>query len=283
MEKLKAIIELMRVPNCVMIGIAVIIGELFALHGSAPSSYHAIFGFLTGFLIQGAADASNDYFDRHIDAINAPHRPIPRGAISPEEALIFSAILSALGLLFSALLGLYSFLFALLFWTLAIMYNFKLKKYGLLGNAVVSACVAAPFLYGGIAVGVGVTHLLMIFALLAFFANLGREVNKGIVDVEGDKAKGIKTVAISLGEDKAAKIAALFYITAVLLSPLPYLMNLLTIAYLIGVLVADSFFVFLSVKLIKDPSPANARNVKNKILLAMLLAMVAFLLPLARW
>ena len=276
--KLKGVIEIMRIVNCIMIGFAVIIGEFFALKGW-PRISDVVLGFLTGFFLQAAADVINDYFDREIDAINSPDRPIPRGDITPREAIFLFIIFTLIGLALPLPLGLESFIFASLFWALSFIYNAKLKATGLPGNIIVSMCVAAPFLFGGLVSTKSFPSILLIFSLLAFLANTGREINKGIVDIEGDKTKNIKTIAISLGPKAAAWIAAIFYLSAVVLSPLPYILNLLGISYLILIVsVTDVLFTIFAVSLLRDHSPKNAKKIKNLVLIAMLTALIIFMI-----
>jgi len=271
-----AVVKIIRVVNCVMIGFAVIIGEFFALQGW-PKISEIILGFFTGFFLQAAADVINDYFDREIDAINNPDRPIPRGDISPKEAILLFIIFTLIGLTLSFLLGLECLIFASLFWGLSFIYNAKLKATGLPGNIIVSMCVAAPFLFGGLVSTKSFPPILLIFSLLAFLANTGREINKGIVDMEGDKTKNIKTIAIIFGPRTAACLAVAFYLSAVILSPLPYILNLLGKSYLVLVIsITDMLFLVLSISLLKDYSPQNAKRIKNRILIAMLTALIIF-------
>ena len=272
-----AVVKIMRVVNCVMIGFAVIIGEFFALQGW-PKISEIVLGFFTGFFLQAAADVINDYFDREIDAINNPDRPIPRGDISPKEAILLFIIFTLIGLTLSFLLGLECLIFASLFWGLSFIYNAKLKATGLLGNIIVSMCVAAPFLFGGLVSTKSFPLILLIFSLLAFLANTGREINKGIVDIEGDKTKNIKTVAIVFGPKTAAWAAAIFYLSAVVLSPLPYFFGILGLSYLILVVfVTDLLFIIFTVSLLRDYSPQNAKKIKNLVLIAMLTALIVFI------
>jgi len=272
-----AVVKIMRVVNCVMIGFAVIIGEFFALQGW-PKISEIVLGFFTGFFLQAAADVINDYFDREIDAINNPDRPIPRGDISPKEAILLFIIFTLIGLTLSFLLGLECLIFASLFWGLSFIYNAKLKATGLLGNIIVSMCVAAPFLFGGLVSTKSFPLILLIFSLLAFLANTGREINKGIVDIEGDKTKNIKTIAIAFGPKTAAWAAAIFYLSAVVLSPLPYILGLLGLSYLILVVfVTDLLFIIFTVSLLRDYSPQNAKKIKNLVLIAMLTALIVFI------
>ena len=90
------------------------------------------------------------------------------------------------------------------------------KRSGLPGNFLVSICVAIPFIYGSIT-AIGTVGLnVVLFASMAFLSNTGREITKGIVDVKGDSAEGVKTLAVRFGEKSAAVVAVFFYIFAVL-------------------------------------------------------------------
>ncbi len=99
-QRVVGLLSMMRLPNCVMIGFAVIVGELIA--STTVPARAAFYGFMTGFLLLAASMISNDYFDREIDAINEPQRPLPAGLVKPSDALSFAVILASLGLLFAA-------------------------------------------------------------------------------------------------------------------------------------------------------------------------------------
>ena len=89
MNKLNGFIHLMRPVNCLMMGFAVSRWRsscLLPILGSL-NWLNILFGFLTGFTFCAAAMVINDYYDRKIDAINEPQRPIPSGTVKPNEAL----------------------------------------------------------------------------------------------------------------------------------------------------------------------------------------------------
>ena len=93
----------MRLKNSIMMGLAVLIGEIIAY--PALFLQPAVFGFLTAFTLTGASMAINDYFDRYVDAVNEPERPLPKGLVSPSSAMSFGAFLSVLGLASALVLG----------------------------------------------------------------------------------------------------------------------------------------------------------------------------------
>lgn len=274
-QRFVRLFSMMRLPNCVMIGFAVIVGELIA--STTVPARAAFYGFMTGFLLLAASMIVNDYFDREIDAINEPQRPLPSGVVKPSEALSFAVILVSLGLLFAANSGIATLLIALASIAVMISYNARIKKFGLLGNAFVSANVAIPFIYGGFAVG-SPTFSLGIFALLAFLSSMGREIVKGIVDVAGDAAKGVRSVASTKGTENAAKYSAGIFIAAVALSALPLLLGLVSYYYVPLVAICDIGFLLTTYSLLTNPEPKNAKRNKNFVLVWMTFGLLAFVI-----
>lgn len=272
----KDYLSLVRIPNCLMIGVAVVVGEAIAL-GAFPSVEKWVPGFLTAFSMMAGTMVMNDVYDYEVDRVNNPDRPIASGRVNPGIALAFTVILSGASLIFAAVLGLPTFLTAVLAMGLMAFYNTRGKKTGLPGNIIVSFNVALPFFYGGLAVG-SVVPLVVIFSLLAFLANLGREVAKGIPDAQGDSILGIRTIAVSQGPKTAALVAAALFLAAASLSILPPLMNTVSVLYFPGVVLADLGFAYSSLQLITDSSPDRVRKVKTWVLLWMLLGLVGFLL-----
>jgi len=271
-------IRLMRPINCFMVGSAVIVGAVIGGGVGVLASPIALFlAFVTGFTMTGGAMAINDYYDRDIDAINEPRRPIPSGAVKPVEALSASLSLSALGLLASWYTSLGNLAVAFMAWLTMMAYSTFGKRTGLPGNIMVSSLIALPFIYGGIFIGGAALKSSLLFALMAFLSNTGREVTKGIVDLEGDKALGIKTVAVSNGVDSAARLSVILYISATAVSPFPLYIGLVSLWYVPFVSITDLGLLFLSLSLIKNPSRENSRRVKNWVRWLMMSGLIGFL------
>jgi len=272
--KASGFFEIARIPNCFMMGFAVIIGEFMSL-GPAMPVYSAVVGFLVGFTIVAGSMAINDILDAEIDAINTPSRPIPSGRVSKTEGATFAAIALVAGLLLAFALSVLNFLIAGVAVGLMLYYNKFGKKTGLLGNAVVSANLAVPFIFGG-AIG-GVNATLYVFALLAFLAGMGREVIKGMADIAGDSRRGVRTLAVAKGLGIASKTGAAFFVVAVLLSTVPIALRMVSWLYAPIVVVCDVGFLYSAYSIVKDPSPRNAVTSKNQALVWMLLGLVAFI------
>ncbi|MEM4227694.1 MAG: geranylgeranylglycerol-phosphate geranylgeranyltransferase [Candidatus Caldarchaeum sp.] len=273
--RIMSLLRLMRPPNGLLMFFAVLIGVLFS-ETRAINLQQIIYAFVTSFGLTGSSMALNDYFDKQVDLVNNPSRPIPSGEVSPASAVALSSILAGAGLLAAFLSSTACFLMAAVAFAVSTFYNMFLKKTGLVGNFAVSFTVVAPFLYGSLLADGYISWRVMVFVVLAFLANTGREVIKGITDVEGDAVRGVATIARKSGLRTASRVGAGFYIAAVMLSPLPYLLEVVNILYLLLVAVADAGFVYSSIRIIRNPEPGEAKKQKNLTLLWMLLALISF-------
>ena len=167
---------------------------------------------LAGPLVCGASQAINDWFDRHVDAINEPNRPIPSGRIPGRWGLYLSFILSILCLLVAALLGVWVLFATLLGVILAWAYSMppvRLKQNGWWGNAAVG------FSYEGLAWFTGAAAMLSGFpsvpilalAVLYSLAAHGTMTLNDFKAVDGDRRMGVKSLPVQLGVDFAVRLA----------------------------------------------------------------------------
>jgi len=179
MSKLGGFVRLMRPVNCIMMGFAVLVGAVLA-----SPQLGSIIGLMSCWLphwfhFLRRRMVINDYYDRKIDAITNQHVH-SSGLVKTKEALAFMAALIVAGFAFALLVSAWCFVVATATLVLTGTYLTVGKRSGLPGNFLVSACVAAPFIYGSVTVigTVGVNVLL--FASMAFLSNTGREITKGI-------------------------------------------------------------------------------------------------------
>jgi geranylgeranylglycerol-phosphate geranylgeranyltransferase len=268
----------MRPVNCIIMGFAVFVGAVLAVPQLGSLNWlNILLGFLTGFTFCAAAMVINDYYDRKIDAINEPQRPIPSGIVKPNEALAFMGVLAAVGFFFAGLVSILCFVVAAASLAITVTYITIGKKSGLPGNFLVSICVAIPFIYGSITV-IGTVGLnVLLFASMAFLSNTGREITKGIVDVKGDRAEGVKTLAVRFGEKKAAVVAVVFFIFAVALTPVTWFLGLVDIWFIPFVLVTDVGLIECSALLLRDHSREKARRIKKVVLYLFLVGLLAYI------
>jgi len=276
MANFEGLLKLIRPLNCVVMSFAVLVGA--SLTGLGNLQWiNLLFGAVTAFTLTGAAMAVNDYYDYDIDKINEPNRPIPSGQVSLKASLVTTAALTIIGLSFALLISLYCLIFATVAWIFMVTYTTGGKRAGFSGNLLVSACVAAPFLFGSLVATNTVTINILLFASMAFLANTGREIAKGIVDIEGDSQHKIKTLAVVFGKKKAALTAAVFFILAVCLSPIPLIINIVSIWFIPFVLVTDVGLIWCSTSLLKNPERENSRKIKKTVLFLFIFGLLAFI------
>lgn len=259
-----------------MIGMAVIIGALIS-RGWPVNLGLLTTGFLVGFFISSYSMVINDYFDLEVDRINAPDRPLVRGVISVQEALAFGVILLTAGLVLSMTTGPFTFLVAIIFSLFSFLYNWKFKEYGFIGNLLVGASISVPFIYGALLVN-EIAILVISMSMTAFFAGVGREVIKGMVDVEGDRLRDVKTIARSKGLKSASYVGAIFFILAIISSLIPIFLAKVGMPYIIIIGMTDILFIYLAIKILVNPMSDVALNVKRRALLGMLLGLIGYLL-----
>ena len=233
--------------------------------------FEIIMGAVLVFVFTAASNTLNDYFDMEGDRVNHPQRPLPSGRMEPGNAVFFASVLFAISVLMAALL---SFLSPLGFWVMfmvllaliiEVMYEWRLKRHYLGSNLAISILTGMAFVFGGVVVGN--VEITLFMGLLAFLSIYGREILKDIEDLQGDTDRD--TLPRVFGVGVASRLASVSILAAVILSPLPYFLGLLSLYYLPIVLVADCVFIFSA--LFQNPAMAS-KTVKY----AMVISLFAF-------
>ncbi|HQT64860.1 MAG TPA: chlorophyll synthase ChlG [Acidocella sp.] len=169
---------------------------------------------LAGPMVCGTSQAVNDWFDRHVDAINEPQRPIPSGRMPGRWGLYIGIIWSGVSLLLAATLGRWGFAAAIVALLLAWAYSappLRLKRNGWWGNAAVAICYEGVPWFTGAAVMTGAlpnAHILLIALLYSLGAH-GIMTLNDFKSVEGDLQSGINSLPVLLGADRAAHLACI--------------------------------------------------------------------------
>ena len=167
---------------------------------------------LTGPLVCGTSQAVNDWFDRHVDAINEPARPIPSGRIAGQWGLWIACIGTLLSLLVAAATGPWVLAATVLGLACAWGYSappFRFKVSGWWGPAVVALTYEGLTWFTGASVMAGALPPGRVLAVLALYS-LGAHGIMTLNDfkaVEGDRATGLRSLPVVLGVDRAARLA----------------------------------------------------------------------------
>ena len=275
-RKIKGIVQLFRPELPFSAGVCVVLGEVVAL-GGFPSARETIFGFVCGFFISGSALVSNDYFDLEVDKVNSPDRPLPSGAVSPAETILLAAVAMIIGLAASFAISIPALILSIVFGLVGVLYNWRFKQEGLLGNLMVASSVAITFILGGLTVGRPFSAIVLFFSLTAFLVDFGEEVAGDAMDIEGDKKRASKSLAIMRGKDMALRISGTVFFILVLISFIPYILGWLGITYLIIISLSDCITIFSTVKLLKSKTPEEGRRYMRWIYIGALFAMLAFI------
>ncbi len=247
----RAYLELTRPVNSLAAGVLTFIGAFVA--GAGPSQAQPVFAAVVAtWAATGAGNAINDYFDRDIDRINNPERPIPRGAVEPRGALVFSGLLFLVAVVLAVMLPLVAIAIAAVNLLGLVAYTKLFKGQPGAGNALVAYLGGSTFLFGAAAVG-RVWAGVVLFALAAL-STFTREVVKDVEDIDGDREEGLNTLPIAIGERTALWVGVLVLIAAVAASPVPYLTGLFGLPYLLVVVPADALMLGAIWRSFADPS-----------------------------
>jgi chlorophyll/bacteriochlorophyll a synthase len=167
---------------------------------------------LCGPLVCGTSQAVNDWFDRHVDAINEPQRPIPSGRIPGRWGLGIAIAWSCVSLIVAALLGTWVFAATVFGLAAAWAYSappFRLKSNGWWGNAAVGLCYEGLPWFTAAAAMTGALprpEIILLAALYSVGAH-GIMTLNDFKAVEGDIKMGVRSLPVQLGVHNAALLA----------------------------------------------------------------------------
>jgi chlorophyll synthase len=175
--------------------------------------------FLAGPLICGTSQAVNDWFDRHVDAINEPRRPIPSGRLPGFWGLYIAVFWTGISLLVAYQLGPWVFAASLLGMALAWAYSappFRLKRNGWWGNSAVALCYeGVPWLTAVVVMTGALPRVeIVAIALLYSVGAHGIMTLNDFKSVQGDRRMGVGSLPVRLGVDVAARVACVVMIAA---------------------------------------------------------------------
>jgi len=173
---------------------------------------------MSGPLLAGYTQTINDFFDKDIDAINEPNRPIPSGKISIKDVKIQIWVLLIAGLIVAFLLDLYAkhsfpsvLLLALGGSFVSYIYSappLKLKQNGWLGNYALGASYIALPWWAGQALFGKLTIVTALLTLAYSLSGHGIAIINDFKSVEGDSKLGLNSLPVVFGIKNASRISA---------------------------------------------------------------------------
>ena len=274
----RGLVDLTRPDNTIAAGVLTFIGA-FVAGGAFEHSATTAAAVGATWFATAAGMAINDYFDRDIDRINSPERPIPRAAVSARGALAFSAVLFAGAVVLALLLPPLALAIATVNLVGLVAYTSYFKGLPGAGNALVAYLGGSTFLFGAAAVGRPLAGGVL--AALAALSTFTREIIKDVEDVEGDRAEGLNTLPIAVGERRALYLGGVLLAVAVAASPLPYVLGTFGVWYLLAVVPADLVMLAAAARSFEDPA-SGQRLLKSGMFLAAIAFVVGRIAPNAR-
>ena len=171
---------------------------------------------LTGPLVCGASQVVNDWYDRDVDALNEPHRPIPSGRVPGNTALWFAMIWTLIAQSWAMMLGTWvavtTFVGLLLAWAYSAP-PLRLKLNGWWGNSAVALSYEGLAWVTGAAIVLGgalPSGPILIVSLLYSLGAHGIMTLNDFKSVEGDLKLGIRSLPAQLGRERAASVSCAF-------------------------------------------------------------------------
>ena len=289
MSRIKDFFDLLRISLCILASLVIMIAGYLAyrLNGVIKADFSpqnffnfilnneivpldgVFLGLIVPFSMVAGTHVINDYFDYSNDVLNQRlDRPLVRGGISLIAAKNIAIGFYILALLVTIVEVVYYglspllILFALFFIVLGVGYNLGIKEHGIIGNIWVSTGYVAPFLMGTLLVGISndwVNLNIIVICLFILFLALGREVLKDIMDIEGDKETGKRSVAISFGPSWAARISGIIYVISVFFGTLMLFLGFRNnLVFFTGFTLLVALLLYTTVLLIRDPTLETA-------------------------
>lgn len=196
---------------------AFLCGWISAGPGTDLSGWSLLAGvILTGPLVCGASQIVNDWYDRDVDALNEPDRPIPSGRVPGTTAFWFAVVWTAIAQTWAILLGPWVAAATGLGLALAWAYSappLRLKMNGWWGNSAVAISYEGLAWITGAAIVIGgdlPAQPILLIALLYSIGAHGIMTLNDFKSVEGDLTMGIRSLPAQLGPTRAARVACLF-------------------------------------------------------------------------
>ncbi|MFW9992176.1 MAG: UbiA family prenyltransferase [Candidatus Odinarchaeota archaeon] len=288
---LQAIHKLIRTQLCIMATFAGLVGAFVAYRIEIRGNITEFFlydpliiliGVFVPFLMVAGSNAINDYVDLEGDIANQRHdRPLVTGELSKSTALVIAIIGLVIGPLISIVFNKLEVLIAVVIISfLSLSYSLWFKKTGFIGNCVVALILTSPFVLGAVVISVRKIETIATIAaimIISFTGGLAREIAKGIMDVDGDRKEGVKTVAVVHGPRAAALLSVVLQLVTALLFPLPYLFGFSSnVWYLISIIPPIGFILYLSWRLINDQSVETGRMARKLARYALYTGIMAF-------
>jgi len=214
---------------------------------------------LVGPLATGFSQSINDYYDRELDAINDPSRPIPAGDVTLGEARWNWLLLAGASALLALTLGPWIFVLTLVGLFVSAIYSvppIKLKKNVWLSAPAVGMGYVAMSWLAGHLLFAPLTWPSVIVALINGLIGTGLLFLNDLKSIEGDRQHGLRSLTVTLGV-RPTLLVAFGLVNAAQLALL--VLSLLWGHWYVALLVALAILVpiYHQVRMYQEPNHKN--------------------------
>jgi len=243
-----------------------VIGMFLAVPG-LPSLKTVALATLGIWLLAGAAFAVNSLIEQHIDAKMARTRmrPLPRGDLTPLQALVFSGVIGGAGmwLLHTQVNPLTMWLTFATFVGYAVVYTVLLKPNTPQNIVIGGMSGAMPPVLGWAAVTNSAPPEAWLLALIIFVWTPPHFWALALYRIEDYRKAGWPMLPVTHGEPLTRLHILLYTIGLVATTVLPYVVQMAGLLYLAAALALGAVFVVYAWRLYRAPTPAVARATFN--------------------
>jgi len=275
-KSLKAFIMLLRPPYWLMTG-GLSVLTIIALQRGLPETDLLVLVVVSAICITSGGFAFNDYIDQESDAIVKKNRPIPSKSLAPWLALLVAGVFFAIGLLASFRINILCFGIALADTLLLVAYSTYVKKHaGFLGSILMGILIGTSFVYGEAALS-GTISIISFSLSFMSMGNVGGNVLRDVLSLEGDLKAGYATLAAKRGPKFAIKVGAVFFLLNAIGSPIPYLVDAVGYGYLIPIIIWNIILVVSGVSLLRNQDIEVLRKHERLVTRTMILIPIALI------
>ena len=213
--------------------------------------------FLAGPVVCGMSQAVNDWYDKEVDAINEPDRPIPSGKIPGSWGFWIAVFMSIIGIIISWFLGFWGFFATLIAIVCAWAYSaepIRLKRSGIIGPSIVALCYEGLPWFTGVAILTSqfpAPNTILVAGIYAFGA-FGIMILNDFKAIEGDQKLGINSLPVTLGPKKAGLLSCFIMSLAQIIIIIIFIyLKINFIAMIVLLLLCIQFIAMI--KMLKNP------------------------------
>ena len=263
--KLQQFLSLTKPRVTLLAVFTAIIGMFLGVpHPGLPSTSAVVFGSLGIALVAGAAFAINCLIEQHIDAkmVRTRARPLPRGALSVSETLIFAFVIGAAGMLV-----LHRLVNPLTMWLTfgtfvgyAVVYTVLLKPATPQNIVIGGASGAMPPVLGWAAATGTVSPEALLLFLIVFVWTPPHFWALALYRTEDYRKSGLPMLPVTHGSEFTRLHIVLYTVALIGVTLLPFAVRMSGWLYLAGAVALDAVFLGYALALQRSYSDELARR-----------------------